>query len=880
MKYMLFEGDMNKNKSINITKGILYSFISLILVYLLVSFYFIHSIRTLNNLTKTIYDHPLVVSNAALKANAEILKMHRNMKDTVLSNNPEMLADARKKIRELEANALYQLRIVESNILGDAGIKLVEETIGQVNAWKSIREKVFTHIKEGRIEKAADITMEEGADHVFLLENKMLELTTYARTKASGFFQESVTVHAKIKKWTFIFLGVFLFIFLGVIFYTLKWTTSSEKVLSEEREKLNVTLRSIGDGVIATNRKGKVSLLNRVAESLTGWEERDVLGRDVESVFNIINEKSRASCENPVQKVLSTESVVALDNHTVLISKNGTERIIADSGAPIKGSDGKIIGVVLVFRDQTEEHRAHTRVIESEEKFRLLSENTLDVIWAMDMDLVFTYVNPAIYPLTGYTVEEWIGSRLPDHCDEENFLKMGKIISDEVPRGTESRGVAFEAVLNTKNGEPVPFEIRGKLVFDKNGKPVGLQGVSRDISERKKAEKEKERLHRQLLQAQKMESVGRLAGGVAHDFNNMLGVIIGYTELLMDSKGPEDPAYNDLEEILKAANRSSEITRQLLAFARKQTISPQVVDLNSTVESMLKMMRRLIGEDIDLAWLPCEGLLRVNIDPMQVNQIMANLCVNARDAISGIGKVTIETDFVSFDEEYCSEHPGFSTGEYIMLSVSDDGIGMAPETIEKIFDPFFTTKELGQGTGLGLSTVYGIVKQNEGFINIYSEPEKGTTFKVYLPCYSGDLSSMKNVEFKEVSSGSGETVLIVEDDPSILKIGIRVLENLNYKVLSAASPGEAIGLVREYRGNIDLLITDVIMPEMNGRDLSKRVKLFYPDLKVLFMSGYTANVIAHRGVLDRGVFFVQKPFSKKDFSVKIREALENGTDSA
>ena len=656
---------------------------------------------------------------------------------------------------------------------------------------------------------------------------------------------------------------------------------------------------------------------------------------------------------------------------------------------------GIIIFMTVKKAGNTERQLAYER-----ERYRLLSENTLDVIWTMNMDLEFTYVNPAISLLTGYNVEEWIGSRLQDHCDEENFNMMSKIISDELYKGPDSKGAIFQTTFFNKNREPFPLEIRGRIIFDENNKPVGLQGsgrdisgrkkaeealrqslekyektfqsvpvwivissiedgrfievneaylnamgyrreeiigktsieieswvdlqqrklianeikenghvhekevrmrnssgeiidtlfsaetlvldglkvmlsVTRDITEQKKTEKDRDKLQNQLLQAQKMESVGRLAGGVAHDFNNMLGVIIGYSELLLETRGQEDPLYDDLQEIFDAAKRSSDITRQLLAFARKQTIDPRVIDLNSTVESMLKMIRRLIGEDIDLAWLPCSELLQVNIDPIQINQVMANLCINARDAIKGVGKLTIETDHTVIDDDYCNDHPEFIPGDYVVLSVSDDGIGMDPETLQNIFDPFYTTKGIGKGTGLGLSTVYGIVKQNEGMINVYSEKDKGTTFTIYLPLFTGDISDEPKQVITETPLSQGETVLIVEDDPAILKIGRRILEQLKYKVVFASTPGDALGLVREYREKIDLLITDVIMPEMNGRDLASRVRLFYPDLKVLYMSGYTANVIAHREVLDKGVCFIQKPFSKKDFAVKIREALED-----
>jgi signal transduction histidine kinase len=388
--------------------------------------------------------------------------------------------------------------------------------------------------------------------------------------------------------------------------------------------------------------------------------------------------------------------------------------------------------------------------------------------------------------------------------------------------------------------------------------------------------KDKEALQSQLIQAQKMESIGRLAGGVAHDYNNISSIIIGYAELAMERVKLSDPLHADLVEILTAAKRSTGITRQLLAFARRQTIAPKVLDLNDTIGNMIKMLRRLIGEDIDLAWLPGAEVWPVKIDPSQVDQILANLCVNARDAIADVGKVTIETKNVSFDEDYCADHTGFIPGDFVLLAVSDDGSGMAPETVNKIFEPFFTTKDFGKGTGLGLSTVYGIVKQNNGFINVYSELEKGTTIKMYLLRHTGQVVQVKNKNTIEIHFAMGETVLLVEDDPTILKLGKRILEDLGYRVMSASSPDEAVKLAENHSSGINLLITDVVMPEMNGRELSEYLQSLYPELKVLFMSGYTANVIAHRGVLDDGVNFISKPFSKNDMAVKVREVLDNG----
>jgi CheY-like chemotaxis protein len=325
---------------------------------------------------------------------------------------------------------------------------------------------------------------------------------------------------------------------------------------------------------------------------------------------------------------------------------------------------------------------------------------------------------------------------------------------------------------------------------------------------------------------------------------------------------------------MPAARRSTDITRQLLAFSRRQTIAPKTLDLNDSVENMLKMLRRLIGEDIDLAWQPRPGLWPVFMDPSQLDQILVNLCVKARDAIMDVGKITIETDTKTFDEAYCADHFGFTPGDFVMLAVSDDGCGMDKETREHLFEPFFTTKKTGEGTGLGLATVYGIVSQNNGFINVYSEPNNGSTFKIYLPRHGAAYEKHPEQEPIAPDVLGNETILLVEDESAILKMTAMMLKRLGYTVLRAGSPKEAMDLAKTHAGSIQLLMTDVVMPDMNGRELAEQLILHYPDLKVLFMSGYTANVIAHRGVLDQGVNFIHKPFSKKDLAVKLREVMD------
>ena len=399
-----------------------------------------------------------------------------------------------------------------------------------------------------------------------------------------------------------------------------------------------------------------------------------------------------------------------------------------------------------------------------------------------------------------------------------------------------------------------------------------LQAIH-DITQRKEHDTERKGLQAQLYQAQKMESVGRLAGGVAHDFNNMLSVIIGHTELALDEIPPGHLIFEDLDEIQKAAQRSADLTRQLLAFARKQTVVPLVLELNYLVEDMLGMLRRIIGEDIDLEWTPAVEPLWMKLDPSQMDQILANLLVNARDAIKGVGKISIRAASFTGDPSWAAQRPGATPSDYVRLTVEDNGCGIDKEIMDNIFEPFFTTKEVGKGTGLGLSTVYGIVKQNNGYIDVVSQPDQGTWFNIYLPLIATPLSSHNETDSLEIKGTCFETILVVEDEPVILKLTTRILQSQGYTILGASTVEQAMELAEKHGTNIHLLISDVIMPEMNGHDLGKKFTADHPHLKCLFMSGYTADIIASHGVLAEGTNFIQKPFSKKELTDKVRAIL-------
>ena len=594
------------------------------------------------------------------------------------------------------------------------------------------------------------------------------------------------------------------------------------------------------------------------------------------------------TCEELYQKPMSwLESVIAEDYPKVKaffsdgISTEPSEIVFPDFR--IKRSDGCIAWIsariffVLddagrpyriagIAEDITLRKQAEESLRESESfLYTLLNAIPLPVFYK-NRNERYLGVNRAFESFVGKTREQLIGKTTLDVFPQELSEIYHTKDIELFERGGNQQ---YETQIMNALGA-LRHVIISKAVFtDRQGAIAGMIGTILDITERISLES-------QLRQSQKMESVGRLAGGVAHDFNNKLSVIIGHTDMIIEQTSPDQPFFADLQEILKAARHSADLTRQLLAFARKQTISPRLLDLNETVEGMLRMLRRLIGEDVSLAWLPGRGGCSVRMDPSQIDQILANLCVNARDAIAGVGKITIETHLVTFDEAYCLSHPEFTPGAYVMLSVSDNGCGMDKETRSKLFEPFFTTKEPGKGTGLGLSTVYGIVRQNNGFITVYSEPGHGTAFRIYFPRCAAELEYADNpiLEVPTIARGD-EIILLVEDETAVLDMVRLMLEGLGYQVLTASTPAEAIRVGQLHECRIDLLITDVIMPGMNGRELTHNLLSICPDVKRLFMSGYTSDIITSHGVLDEGANFIQKPFSLKELADQVRKVLDS-----
>ena len=631
--------------------------------------------------------------------------------------------------------------------------------------------------------------------------------------------------------------------------------------LRESEARFRSYIATAPYGVFVTDRTGRYIEVNQASCRISGYSREELLRM---SVPDLIPPESRETAHQHFQRVIETgQSIGAVPYR----HKSGQVRFWNVSA--VRVSDDRYLGFV---EDVTERKRTAEALRESEETLRGIFATIRSGLILVDNRGLIRFANPRMAELFACPLDALLGSRYVDLVEptvsaaaEEN---MQRLIDGDV------ENVLIHRHYRRRDGSTFVGELAGSRLLHDDGSLRGLVGIITDITERLEAEAQRERIEAQFHEMQHIESLGRLAGGVAHDFNNTLGVIIGYTEMGLEREDVSEEFRQDLREVLAAAKRSRDITRQLLAFARKEPIAPTILDLNASVSDMLSVLRRLIGEDIELRWRPSPDALPVLMDRAQLDQTLANLCINARDAITGVGRITIETGSRVADAAFRDRHVGAPPGAYAVLAVRDDGRGIDPDTMEKIFEPFFTTKGVGEGTGLGLATVHGIVKQNDGFIDVVSEPGRGSTFTIFLPQRAEAIPGPAPPDDAASEPGGGETLLVVDDEAAILGLARRVLEQQGYRVLTAKDPHAALQLADSQSSRIDLLISDVVMPGMNGRQLAERLQASHPGLKCLYMSGYTADIIVQRAGLAEGQLLLQKPFSNQDLTARVRTVLD------
>jgi len=619
------------------------------------------------------------------------------------------------------------------------------------------------------------------------------------------------------------------------------------RVTQENEERTRMVWDNARAGIILVDPEKRLVVdANEVAANLCACSKEELINQPCSKFF----------CTGDMKKCPVRDLGETLYNsERKLIDANGEEHTTLKTVTPIN-----IYGrehFIESFIDITELKQVETALREREEMLRVVLESTADGLVALDDEGHVIIANERAWDM-------W---RIPHELRlNRDSRKILKTVLSQV-KNPDVMKQKIRALLKTPETSFDIIHFKDGGTFEQLSRPLKKDGIVvgrlwsfRDITERKRSEEEKNKLNEQLRQSQKMEAIGRLAGGVAHDFNNLLTGINGYSEVIMNHLPGDDPLRNDMQEIIKAAKRATSLTQQLLAFSRKQVIAPKVINLNDLVQEDEKMLSRIIGEHIKLSFLPADKLGSIRADRGQIEQILFNLVVNARDAMPNGGKLIIETSNAVLDDTFCQQHPEAVPGEYVMLAVTDTGAGMDADTIDHVFEPFFTTKLNEEGTGLGLATVYGIVKQNEGFIYVYSEIDIGTTFKVYLRCVKREADTITSQSKQELPRGQ-ETVLLVEDEEMVRSLAKRVLERSGYRVVEAQHGDEALMLYQQKTDHIDLLLTDVIMPNMNGKDLADRLQQMQPGIRVVFMSGYTADTIGHHGVLEEGVHFIQKPFT-------------------
>jgi PAS domain S-box-containing protein len=646
-----------------------------------------------------------------------------------------------------------------------------------------------------------------------------------------------------------------------------------EQTLADERKLLHDLMESTPDGIYFKDIELRLLRVNRAfSEFGGGGPPEGFVGKRFTELP--IPTDLAHELETSEREVL--RSGRAVSDRLRRVVSDGAEQWFSYAKAPVRNANGEIVGLVGISRDVTERIRAGQALLQSERRFREQSQLLSSILESMGEGLIAADIHgrPMVF---NRRAEKLLGARARDVPPQRWAEACGLFLRDENTPLPAQDNALVRAMDGQAASEQEVFvrnsEVQGALVAmsgtplrDESGRLAGGIAVLRDVTQQR-------RLEQQLLQAQKMEAIGHLAGGVAHDFNNLLSVIMSYGDLLFHDLPEESPLREDVAEMLEASRRAASLTRQLLAFSRRQVIEPRAVNLNELVSESEKMLRRILGEDIDLQTALSPSLGQVKADPTQIEQIILNLTVNARDAMPGGGRLTIETLNLPLNEEYAASNADVAPGEYVVLAVTDTGAGMDEDTIRHVFEPFFTTKPVGQGTGLGLSTVYGIVKQSGGHIEVHSEAAHGTSFKVFLPRIDGLQRGEARESVAPETLPSTATILLVEDDEAVRRVALRILQHSGYRVLESRTPAEAISLCRERGRSVDLLLTDVVMPEVSGPKLAEELANMYPHMLTLYMSGYPGGAVTGMDVLDAGVAFLPKPFAPASLVTKVQEVL-------
>ncbi|MFC1523898.1 PAS domain S-box protein [Thermodesulfobacteriota bacterium] len=857
----------------------------IVFLFLILGAISIIEIRTLGSLTSTIYSHPLKVSNAALSAQISTVAMHRSMKDVVLADDPILLEQAINKVAEEEKQGLAQLDIVSDLILGSEGQSLEKKTRNMFLAWRFIREEVIQLVAQGENKKAALITQGKGADHEFLLEQQMLSLTSYAQNKADGFIRQSMNAQKRFSIITSLAVIIGAALSIGIAFFTARQIFSSfdlRKKAEKALEKRSIFLDKIIDSsevsMWISDAEGTAIRANPACLELFGATEKEVIGKYNLFKDVVIEAKGfMPVIQGVFEKKEPAEIVIdynfsAVDHVKVAKAKH---KVIKSVFTPILDNEGEISNVIVQTIDLTDIKKSEEELRNQKKFMDNVIDSLSDTLYIFDADAgTGIRWNKMLEEISGYDYGKMRNYPPAYFYPEEEHERIGELMNEIQQHGSAKAELTF--IIS--DGSTIPFEYSVVPVSGPEGQSW-MCAIGRDISERKQAEKDKEKFESQLRQAAKMQAVGTLAGGVAHEFNNLLGVIMGSIEISLDKISPESLTYNSINRALKASFRARDLVKQILMFSRQQLDrKSKPLNLALCIRETLDLIQPTIPSSIELIQNLPEDYSSIMADPSDITQVMMNLCSNGVWAMKEKGILTVGLEQVDLGSEQDEIVLGLKAGQYLKLSVSDTGEGMDRDTIERVFEPFFSTKEVGQGTGMGMATVHGIMESYGGAVSVESELGKGTIFYLYFPRMldmgPGNGKLLNSAESDSHHSPTGkETILFIDDEPMYTEMGKDTLESLGYVVIAKTDSREALEIFKGNPQEFDVVITDQIMPHLSGDDLVKELLALRPDIPIILCTGYSSQIDEEHATSLGVSEFILKPLQKKKIALLIRKVL-------